>query len=34
MVPAEILSGNLIVDNKFYDGEELIFEFKVKIFYV
>jgi hypothetical protein len=33
-MPAEVLSGNLVVENVFYDSEEVIFSFKVRIHYV
>lgn len=33
MLPAEMLSGNLVVHTAFYDGEFLITQSKVRIFY-
>ncbi|KAL4466062.1 hypothetical protein ABPG74_004299 [Tetrahymena malaccensis] len=34
MIPAEILSGNLVVETKFYDEDNLICSISVRIFYV
>lgn len=33
VLPAEVLSGNLVVQSKFFDGEDFIFGIAVKIFY-
>ncbi|EAR87530.2 retinal rod rhodopsin-sensitive cGMP 3,5-cyclic phosphodiesterase subunit delta (macronuclear) [Tetrahymena thermophila SB210] len=34
MIPVEILSGNLVVETKFYDEDNLICSINVRIFYV
>merc|ERR1712224_258744 len=33
MIPAELLSGNVVIDTSFYDGENLIISQKVRIHY-
>eukprot|EP00828_Plagiopyla_frontata_P041120 TRINITY_DN5771_c0_g1_i1.p3 TRINITY_DN5771_c0_g1~~TRINITY_DN5771_c0_g1_i1.p3 ORF type:complete len:139 (-),score=25.65 TRINITY_DN5771_c0_g1_i1:138-554(-) len=34
MIPKEVLSGNLVVDAKFFDDEQFLCEKKVRIYYV
>jgi retinal rod rhodopsin-sensitive cGMP 3',5'-cyclic phosphodiesterase subunit delta len=34
MIPAELLSGNLVVHTKFFDGDMFLCESKVRIYYV
>jgi len=34
MIPAELLSGNVVIDTSFYDGEHLLMSQKVRIHYV
>mmetsp|Transcript_70583 Transcript_70583/g.163138 ORF Transcript_70583/g.163138 Transcript_70583/m.163138 type:complete len:158 (+) Transcript_70583:90-563(+) len=34
MIPAELLSGNIVMETTFYDGEATILSQKVRIFYV
>eukprot|EP00164_Ancoracysta_twista_P001004 GFYU01001311.1.p1 GENE.GFYU01001311.1~~GFYU01001311.1.p1 ORF type:complete len:151 (-),score=36.12 GFYU01001311.1:202-654(-) len=34
MIPAEVLSGNLVIETCFYDGDMLVNETHVRIFYV
>merc|ERR1740115_115361 len=34
MMPASVLSGNIIIETSFYDGDMLVSTSKVKIFYV
>jgi retinal rod rhodopsin-sensitive cGMP 3',5'-cyclic phosphodiesterase subunit delta len=34
MMPAEELSGNLVIETVFYDGDDLIAQTKVRLFYV
>jgi len=34
MIPAEYLSGNVLIETYFFDGEELIHRTRVKLFYV
>ena len=33
MLPAEVLSGNLTIESSFYDGEELVSQSTVRVFY-
>jgi hypothetical protein len=33
MIPANILSGNLVIGIQFFEGKDAIFEVKLKIFY-
>jgi retinal rod rhodopsin-sensitive cGMP 3',5'-cyclic phosphodiesterase subunit delta len=33
MLPAEILSGNVIISTQFFDGDALIHESNVRLFY-
>jgi len=34
MIPAETLSGNILIETEFFDGPNLISQSKVRIFYV
>ena len=34
MMPASVLSGNIVIETKFFDGDLLVSTSKVRIFYV
>lgn len=34
MMPANVLSGNVVIETKFYDGELLVSTSKVRVFYI
>jgi retinal rod rhodopsin-sensitive cGMP 3',5'-cyclic phosphodiesterase subunit delta len=34
MMSPEILSGNVIIDTKFYDEESVIFENRMRVYYI
>jgi len=33
MMPAELLSGNIVIETKFFDGDDLVIKFDVRVFY-
>ena len=33
MIPAEVLSGNLIVESEFFNNEKNVYKFKAQVFY-
>lgn len=33
MIPAEVLSGNVIIETGFWDGEELVSKSVIRVFY-